>query len=200
MHIHAHDLDARQGGGMGIGLARMDKGNPELRLGLAGVDLGVGLGVHIGIDPQRDGRALAHRQGDFVQRRQFRLALDIELMDARVQRGAHLGFGLAHAGKDDLAGGNARRQRLGQFAARHHIGARAQLRQCFENRQIVVGLDRVGDQRARRQRAREHLEMTLQRGGGIAIKGRADGARQFVQPHLLGAEHAIAVLEVVDHL
>ncbi len=87
------------------------------------------------------GARLPSAARNLIERRKLRFAFDIELIDARLQGRAHLLARLADAGKHNFARGNARRQRLGQFAARHHIGARAQLRQRLQHRQIAIGLD-----------------------------------------------------------
>ena len=144
-----------------------------------------------------NGRALAEAAGHLVQRQHLRLALDIELIDAGFQAAAHLFARLAHAREDDLAGRNAGGERLGQFAARHHIGAGAQPRQSFQHRQIAIRLDRKSHQRSGRQRAREHLVVPLQGGGGIAIERCADVFSQPVQPHLFGAQRAVFVLKMM---
>ena len=64
MHVDASDLEARQLGGMGIDRARAAQRNPELVLRLAGRDLGVGLGIDVGIDPHRDMGDAALAGGD----------------------------------------------------------------------------------------------------------------------------------------
>ena len=175
----------------------MGEGNAELGFRCASGDLGVGLGIDIGIDAQGDGRALARRQRHLAQRQQFRLAFDIELIDAGIQRGAHLFAGLADARENDLARRNSRRQRLRQLAARHNVGAGAQLGQRLEHRQVAIGLDRIGDQRALGQRFGKDFVVPLQRGAGIAIERRADLFGQRVQPHAFRAQHAILVLEKI---
>ena len=200
MHIDAHDLDTRKAGGMGVSLAGMDKGDAELGLGRAGGDLGVGFGIHIRVDAQGDGRALAHRQRQCIQRIQLGLAFDVELVDAGGKRRAHLLPGLAHAGEDDPVRRYPGGQRLGQLAARHHISAGAKPGQRPQHCQVAVGLDGKGDQRAFRHRAGEHLVVPLQRGGGIAVKGRADLFGQQGQRHVFGAQDAIAIFEMMHEI
>ena len=53
VHVNAADHDAGQLAGLGIELARLAIRNAELVLRLAGGDLGVRLGVDVGIDTQR---------------------------------------------------------------------------------------------------------------------------------------------------
>src|SRR3546814_14964867 len=48
-----------------------------------------------------------------------------------------------------------------------------------------------------RQRLAEHPEMAFDRGGGIAIEGRAHRVRQFGERDVFGIENAVAVIEMV---
>ena len=75
-------------------------GDAELVALQAGGDVGVGLGVHVGVDADADRCAQAHGLGDFAEHLQLGLALDVEAANAGLQRLAHLGAGLAHAGED----------------------------------------------------------------------------------------------------
>ena len=86
MHVDAGDLEARQLRGVRIDLARAADRNAELVLGLAGRDLGVGLGIDVGIDAHRDVRGAALRRGDRRQQLELRLGLDIDAEDALVDR------------------------------------------------------------------------------------------------------------------
>jgi hypothetical protein len=71
------------------------------------------------------GRGLAHRHGDIAQPLEFRLAFEVEAMDAQFERPAHLGDGLADAGEDDPLGGMPAAMARFEFAARDHVGAGA---------------------------------------------------------------------------
>ncbi len=64
------DLDAGQTRGLGENGAGAGERNAELVLGLAGRDLGVGLGVDVGIDAERDRRVRAHGLRDFAKGRE----------------------------------------------------------------------------------------------------------------------------------
>ena len=53
-------------------VARMGEIDAELVLAVAGRNLGVGFGVDIGIDADRNARGVAHSRRDVAQQRQFR--------------------------------------------------------------------------------------------------------------------------------
>ena len=96
------------------------------------------------------------------------------------QRRAQLGFGLADAGEHDLVRRNAGGQRPLQFAAGHHVGAGAELRQRAQHRLVGVRLHGVAHQRLLAgEGVGEHPVVTLQGRGRIAIEWRADRLRQL---------------------
>ena len=95
MHVDAGDLDPRQLRGAGIDHAGAVQRHAELVLGLAGRDFGVGTGIDIGIDPDRDPRDSAGLAGQPREQLEFRLGFDIDAEDVLGQRRAQFGFGLA---------------------------------------------------------------------------------------------------------
>ena len=70
----------------GIDRARAADRDAELVLGLAGRDLGVGLGVDVGIDAHRHIGGAALAGGDRGQQLQLGLGLDVDAEDALVER------------------------------------------------------------------------------------------------------------------
>jgi hypothetical protein len=74
----------------------------ELRLRLAGGDVGVGLRIDVGVDAQRDVRGLTERAGSLVDEIQLALGLDVEGVDARFEREDDLLARLANAGEVDF--------------------------------------------------------------------------------------------------
>jgi hypothetical protein len=81
---------------------RPDQVDAELRLLLARADVGVGLGIHVRVHPQRDRRLAADLAGDPVDVRELLLALDVEEQDALLERVGDLFVVLADAREDDL--------------------------------------------------------------------------------------------------
>ncbi len=129
MDVDADDCDAGQIARISVDAAGAVPRNAEFRFGRAGRDLGVRARIDVRVDAQRDRRAFSHIEGDGVQRQQLRLAFDIELMDAGFESEPHFPLRFPDAGEDDARGRNSRRQCLLEFAARNHVGARAEPRQ-----------------------------------------------------------------------
>ena len=97
-----------------------------------------------------------------------------------------------------FCGGNAGGQRPLQLAARHHVGAGAELCQRAQHRLVGVGLHGVADQRLfAGEGLGEHPVVPLQRRGRIAIERRADRIRELDQVHRLGVQHAVAIVEMI---
>ena len=198
MHVGAGHLDARQLGRAGIDLARPRDRNAELVLGLAGGDLGMGAGIDVRIDPQRNPRGLAGLDRKLRQQFQFGLGLDVDAENVRRQRRAQFGLGLADAREQDLARRNPRRQRALQFAAGHHVGPGAELGQRAQHRLVGIRLHGVADQRLLAGKGLgEDAVVALQRRRRIAIERRADGIREFGQVDGFGVQHAVAIVEMV---
>ena len=171
---------------------------PNLFSARAGRDLGVGLGVDVGIDPHRDVGGAALAGGDRGQQLELGLGFDVDAEDAGVDRERELARGLADAGEHDFLRRDAGRPRAQEFAFGDHIGAGAELRQGRDHRLVGIGLQRVADQRIDiGEGAGEHLVVPLQRRGRIAVERRADVLRQRDEVHRLGVQHAVAIGEVV---
>jgi hypothetical protein len=65
--------------------------------------------VHVRVHPKGDGRDRAHALRDTLEVGQFLRALDVDLVDARGQRGFQFNGRLAHAGEHDALGRHPRR-------------------------------------------------------------------------------------------
>ena len=76
--------------------------------------------------------------------------------------------------------------------------ARARVAEQLEDGDVRGGLDGVADQmRPPGQRLVEEPEMPQQRGGGIDVGGRAHGAGDLGQRHILGVQRAVPVEKVI---
>ena len=156
------------------------------------------LGVHVGVDAQRDAGGAAKAGGDLAQGVQLGLGLHVEAEDALAQREGHLVPRLADAGEDDAVGRHAGGQRAAQLALRDHVHAGAQPRQGGDHGLVGVGLDGVADQRVEAgEGLLQHPVVPLQRGGGIAIERRAHLGGDARQAHVLRVEDTTAVGEMV---
>ncbi len=198
MHVDAGDLEPRQLGGVVIDLAGATDRDAELVLGLAGRDLGVGLGVDVRIDPHGDARSAPLAHGERRDERELRLGLDIDAEDPFVEGERELGRGLADAGEHDLAGSDTGGARALELAARDHVRTGAERGQRLDHRLVGVRLHGVADQRVDiGEGAGEHLVVTAQRGGRIAIERGADGRRELDEIDRLGVQHAVAIGEMM---
>ncbi len=200
MAVHADDIDMPQRHGFLVGLQGSLYIDAELGLLHSGGNIRMRLRIDVGVDAQRDLRALAERHGDLVEREQLLAGLDVEAADARQQRLLHLGHGLADAREHDLARIAAGLEHARQLAARDDVEAGAELRQHLQHREVRVGLDRVAHEVLMPgQRAVEGVEVARERRARVDVQRRAVAAREFGQRHVLGVQLAAAVLEMVHY-
>ena len=96
MAVDARHPYAGQGSGMHIGGQHPLVGNAELVVFEAGGDIGVGLWVDVGIDPDAHWRAQAQAAGHLAQDIKFGFAFNIEATNARLQPLAHFASGFAN--------------------------------------------------------------------------------------------------------
>ena len=196
MHGHAHHVEVGQAAGQREGLAREIDVDAELVLLAARRDLGVGLGIDVGIDADGDVGLHAELAGDGVQRLELGRALDVDLADARLQRGHQLRRLLADAGIDDALGRDAGRQRAAHLAYRDDVGAGAHLAEQADDRQVAVGLHGVADLGVHALDAvGEFLPGRAQRAGRIAVERRADLGGDGGERHAFGVHLAVLVGE-----
>ncbi len=198
MHVDAGDFYPRQRGGERIDFAGLFPVNAELVVLLAGGDLGVRAGIDVRIDPEGYTGGFPGRNGTLRQGVEFGDQFDIEAQDVRRETGIEFLRLLAYARKHDLLRRHAGLQRPGEFAARNHIGARAQTRERCDNGLVGIGLERIADQRIDiGEGRRKDVVVPLKRGSGIAIEGGADRLRNRAHRHVLGEEFAVPVFEMV---
>ncbi len=182
----------------GIDGARAADRDAELVLGLAGRDLGVGLGVDVGIDAHRDVGGAALAGGDRRQQLELGLGFDVDAEDAFIDRERELARGLADAGEHDLVRRDAGRARAHELAFRHHIGAGAERGERLDHRLVGIRLQGVADERRHvGEGAGEHLVVARQRRGRIAIERGADRLREVDEIDRLGVQHAVAIGEMM---
>ena len=109
-----------------------------------------------------------------------------------------LARGLADAGEHDLLRRDAGGARAQQFAFGDHVGAGAEPGERRDHRLVGVGLERVADERVDvGEGAGEHPVVPLQGRARIAVERGADRLGQRDQIDGLGAEHAVAIGEVM---
>ena len=167
--------DAGQAARAAIGGARMGEIDAELVFLLAGRDLRMGARIDIGIDADRDRRDAAHALRDRAQRLELGQGFDIDLMHVMGEGEFQFALGLADAGEDDAAAGNAGGKGAAELAFRDDIGAGAELAQERDHGEIWIGFHRIADRRAEIAEAAGEFAIAprdLRR--RIDIAGRAD--------------------------
>jgi hypothetical protein len=105
--------------------------------------VGVGFGVHVGVDAQGDARPLAVTHGQALDVLQLRGGLDVEEQDALAQTRHQLVFGLADPGEDYFFRIEPGFHRPIQLAARDDVRPRPEGGERTQNGDIAVRLDRV---------------------------------------------------------
>jgi len=118
------------GGGF-VGGRGVFQRNAKLVFALAGGDLGVGLGIHVGIDADGDRGLAAQLAGHVVDAGQLGFAFDMKAKNARFQGELDLRLGsLPTPAKTLRLAPGARRQHAPKFAAATRSKAAPRLEKC----------------------------------------------------------------------
>ena len=188
VHLHAAQLDVgvfRRGFVGGGGELERDA---KFVVALARRDLGVRVGVDIGVDPDRDGRLHPEFARDVVDAGELGFALDVERENPALQCQLDFGLGLADAGKDAALHIRTGGQHAAQLASAHQIERCAQLCEVAEHGETRVGLHGVADL---------HIQPVQTAGQPVVVvrhRRRArDVGRRAVEPGDLGEIDRLAV-------
>lgn len=136
---------------IGHGLRALDAGQQVLNgdakfiLVQTGRNLGMGMGIDVGVDAEGHGGYDAHLGGEGVDDFQFGQTFHIEAADAGLERGANLLVRFTYAGKDDAVGREAAGHGLLYLATTDTVGTEAGLREALEDARIGIGLDGIVD-------------------------------------------------------
>jgi len=177
--VDAGNVQAGQGGGLAVEGQGVLIGHAELVLAQTGGNIGVGVGIHIGIDPQAYRGPLAQAQGHPVEPFQLGGGFHVEAENTGVQGLGHFPFGLAHAGEHHLARIRPGGQDPAQLSAGDDVKPRTQTGEEGQHSQVGIGLDRKAHQAvpARRMGGQGFLEFPVggrQGGPGIDVTGSAE--------------------------
>jgi hypothetical protein len=184
--------------GAGINLARAADGNAEFVLGLAGRDLGVGLGSTSGLTRIEMSAGAALAGGDAGEEFKLGFGFDVDAENALLDRKRELARGLADTGEHDLLRRNSGGAGAQQLAPGDDVGAGAEPGQRRDHRLVGIRLHGVADQRVDvGEGVGKHPIMPLERRARIAIERRADGVRQRNEIDRFGVQHAVAISEVM---
>ena len=199
MNRDATQVETRQRRQPRVDCRRIRDRDAEFVLRLACRNLRVRTGVDVGVDAQRRRRANAARVGEHRQIAALLLTLDVELPDALVQRMRHFGIGLADTRKDDPPRRHSARQRTVELARRHDIGTHAHACEHTHDREIGIGLQRIGDfgVTCLRDRVLKHARMALERCARVDVDRGADLGSDTRKRHVLGVEFAVPIFEMI---
>ena len=122
------------------------------------------VGIDVGVDAQRDGRAAPQAAGHCGDALELGFRFDVDAENPVRERGLDLGRALADAREQHARGSAAGGEHALELAARDDVEARAQARQQCKHREVRIRLDRIGDQR-----------IAAAQGVGESAVGRRDG-------------------------
>ena len=164
VHVDADNTHAFELGGARIHFAGAADRNAEFVLGLASRDLGVSLGINVGIDADRDVGGTALAGCDLGEQFQFGFGFDVDAEDALLNRKRQFTRGFADAGEHDLVRRDTGGTGAQELAPGYDVGAGAEPRQRCDHGLIGIGLHRVANQRIDvGEGPREHPIMPLER-------------------------------------
>ena len=196
--VDTENPDVRQFGGALVQCRRLGDVHAELVVFQAGGNVGVGLGVHVRVHPNGDGRFPVQFAGYQIQQLQLRGGFHIETMNVGFQGCGHFIGGFAHAGKDNLVRIATGAQHPLQFAPGDDIEPRSTTSQYIQHRQVGVGFHRVTHlMRVVAEGFIEGQIMTLQSRTGIQVERRAEAIRQLLYGKFFGEQFTVAVLKGV---
>ncbi len=148
------------------------------------------------IDAERDRRPHAASDGDLRQHLELGLGLDVELADPGGERLRHLVARLADAGEHDALGRDVGGQRDGQFAARNHVGAGAELGERAHDGEARVRLERIAHGGIEPGEGGSEPPIRVLDGRGrIDVAGRADEFGDLGEPYPVGAKLPVPIGE-----
>jgi hypothetical protein len=149
----------------------------------------VGLGVDVGIDPDRDLRADLALAGQRVDAFEFPGGLDIDHPHAEIDGLRKLGRGLADAGEHDLRRNEPGAQRDVDLAAGIGVGVAAQGTQETRDGQRRIGFQRVVDRvRVAGEGLVDGAVSPGDRRGAVHVKRRALGGGDGHDGHAVAHE------------
>jgi hypothetical protein len=193
VHVDAGDPHAGERRCLAIQRKGFVVGDTELALAQSRGDVGMGLGVDVRIDAQRNGGLAPHVARNPVQAFDFAVGLHVEAQDSGGERGAHLGFGLAHPGEDSLRRGAAGGEHPRQLATRYDIEAGAKPGKQVEDGEVGICLHRVADQHVPPGASRgEFVPCGLEGGPRVDVARRAELLGDGLERHRFDAQCPVA--------
>ena len=145
MAINAHYGQALQSGCTQVSLHSAFVRNTKFIAFQTRRNVGMGLGVYVGVHAQTDRGFFTEFQGDIIEHFQLCFAFDIEATNPKLEGLLHFGACFAYPRKNDFLGRAAGCQNAGQFASRHNVKTTSRFGKDLQHRQIGVGLHGVAN-------------------------------------------------------
>ena len=145
VHLHTLDLDMGEICGVLVDFAGGSVVDSELVFSLAGGDILVGPGVHVGVDAHRNGSSCADTFGHFIDQFEFGHRLDVEAVDFVLQRIADLLCSLAHPREGAEFWISASLDHAEEFTSGDNVESAAEFSEHAEDGEIGICFDGVGD-------------------------------------------------------
>ena len=154
MHLHADDLDVAQFRCALVNCGKLVKRDAKLVLARAGRNVFVRVRIDIGVSTQSDRRTQIFRDCDSADMFQLRFTLNVEAVNALLERELNLLTRLAHPGERATRRINPGCYHTIKLAAGNDVEAGAGLCQQLQDRASRVRFDRVTNQVIKRRQRR----------------------------------------------
>ncbi len=156
------------------------------------------LGIDVRIDPHGNRGPGAQTQGDGIEKLKLGFGLDIETGNRFLEGCRHLAGGLADAGKNDLAAGNAKGQSTAQLTFRNDVDPGSEIGKGLDHGLVGIGLDRIENGMFEAVKGLvEDTVVTFQGGGRVAVERGAYLVGKLRKIDLFGMQHAVSIGEMV---
>ena len=196
MEVDALDGDAAEVRRTGKQRGRIVDGNAKLVFLQTSGDIGMGIGIDIGIHAHGDWRDRTEAGRHSIEPLQLSLGFDVETIDSGLQSAAHLRLTFADTGEHHLRGIPAGGQYALQLARRDDVEAGAETREDIQHAEVGVGLDRIADAVIdSRQGIVESPPVGLQSRPRVDVAGRAVALGDDIQGHLLSRQLVVLVVK-----
>src|SRR5262249_1405309 len=197
-HLHAENLDVAHARSALVNRRSVIARNPEFVLVRSRRDVFVRARVDIGVHSQRDWRAFILGAGDFSDVFELRFTLDIETINALLERVFDFVARFTHARERALCWIPAGFDHAEKFAARNDVEPRTSLPKEFQDRAVRVRLDCVADEMIERcESGIETLVMIEERAGAIYIERRVGLLRPLRKIDIFAVKPTLAITKQV---
>ena len=196
--VDTDDLHVRQRPGPPVLIERLLDVDPELVRLEPRRDVGVCLGVHVGVDTKGNPGLLAHQAGPLVDDPQLLGGLHVEHQDVGLEGEIDLVDALPHAGVNDLSRVRTDLESPVELAAGNDVDTAPLFHEDPHDGQVRVRLGRIADDvRDITEGPVEDPEMLQQGPVAVQVEGRADFPGNRLDGNILAPEPVVTVIEVV---